>query len=126
MSRPKFQSRDARDAAELDLEPLGSLWDVPRKREQMRELAASLPAVTRPYFDIETAVGRSLGRRRHDAYLRRTGGMLNNWATEVHLTWDCCGREELLTDVRYDRHGNLRPEEIALIRARSYYHRCDA
>lgn len=126
MSRPKFQSRDARDAAELELEPLGSLWDVPRKREQMREFATSLPAVTRPYFDIEAAVGRSLGRRRHEAYLRRTGGMLNNFAGDVPLTWDCCGREELLTEVNYDRHGKLRPEDKALILARSYYHRCDA
>jgi hypothetical protein len=125
VSRPKFQSRDARESAELGLEPLGSPWDLQRIRERMEKVRAEMPAITRPYFDVDTAVRRSQGRRRHQAYLRRTGGNLRSEIEEVPLLWDCCGRQELLDEVHYDRNGNLRPEDVAIVRALAYYHRCD-
>lgn len=124
MSRPKFQSRAAREAAELELEPLGSPWSVQRERERQERLAASLPPIARPYYDVDDGVTRHFNRLRHREYLGRAGGMVHTDVGDVHLCWTCCGREELLEELNYDRHGELRPEETARIAALSYYHQC--
>lgn len=125
MSRPKFQSRDAREAAELDLKPCGSEWSIQRVWHQAALTRVRLPDELQPYYDVDTAVRRRLGRLRHRAYLRRTGGNVHTEVDDVHLCWTCCGREELLDEVHYDRHGNLRPEDEARIRGMSYYHHCE-
>lgn len=123
MNRPKFQSRDAREAAELGMEPPGSDWSFDKVWHRASLSSAVLPAELQPYF-VRTAVARRFGCLRHRAYLERTGGNLRTEVDDVVLMWDCCGRDELLNEVHYDRRGNLRPEDVALIRARSYYHQC--
>ena len=126
MSRPKFQSQDARAAAELGLEPLGSPWDIQRVWHHAALFAIRLPDVARLGWDVDADVRRRLGRSRHRAYLKRTGGNLRTEVDGVVLMWDCCGQDELLNEMHYDRRGDLRPEDRAIIVARSYYHRCDS
>jgi hypothetical protein len=124
VSRPKFQSKEARERAELEMEPLASPWSAQRQREAAEKFAASMPAAVRPYFDVDDAVRRRLGHQRHQAYLKRTGGNLRTEADDVSLMWTCCGRTDLLAEVHYDRRGELRPEDRARILGLSYYHQC--
>lgn len=134
MSRPKFQRREVQVWSSYGLLPgeeqlppglVGpSPWDTHRIWHQAALTRIRLPDAAQPYVDVDEAVQRRLGRLRHQAYLKRTGGNLRTEVEEVVHMWSCCGQEELLNEVRYDRHGDLRPEDEAIINALRYYHRC--
>lgn len=124
MSRPKFQKQAVRVWADLDLEPLEDPWSPQWARGIAENVADGLPSEVRPYYSIDDAVTRITGKRRHEAYLRRTGGVTDHVWYDVEFTWTCCNQVEMLSEWHRDRHGYPRPDEVARVKAMAYYHRC--
>jgi len=55
---------------------------------------------------------------------RNPGGNRRQWAN-VPFEWTCCRRKEFIR-VKYDRDGNLSPEDTAIVKTLAYYHECAA